>query len=383
MNTNSIDCLTKFEFPVGYHTFHRDKNINFQLNRWHSLGYWSKEDCQSVGQDVVDTGRWKPVMIDLAEEMESEGRLLAASIAYRAAEFYLNPRAPDKIQLYNRFHDSFYTAVEGEAFERVSVPYGSGVLPALRFHHENPKGTVVLHGGLDSFMEEFLSSACYLLSRGYEVILFDGPGQGAALRRSSLYMTHEWEKPVSAVLDYLELSAVTLVGLSLGGYLALRAAAFDERITRVVAYDVFLYDQHGSGLQGAIYRLFLKYPSLYNWVANAAMSRSVTAEQVVSQWMFITNSSTPAEWNAQVEHYSVSDIAAQVQQDVLLLAGAEDHMIPFAELEKNKNGLVNARSVTTRVFTSEEHAQNHCQVGNIRLALDVITQWMDKISSGG
>ncbi len=51
-------------------------------------------------------------------------------------------------------------------------------------------------------------------------------------------MTHEWEKPVNTVLDYFKLNEVTLIGISLGGYLALRAAAYEKRIKKVIAYDV-------------------------------------------------------------------------------------------------------------------------------------------------
>lgn len=47
-------------------------------------------------------------------------------------------------------------------------------------------------------------------------------------------------------------------------------------------------------------------------------------------------------------------------------------MAPFKEYEKNRQGLTSARSVTGRVFTTDEYAQNHCQVGNVKLALDVI-----------
>ena len=53
-----------------------------------------------------------------------------------------------------------------------------------------------------------------------------------------LPMTHEWEKPVAAVLDYIEAENVTLIGMSLGGYLALRAASLEPRIKRVIAYNV-------------------------------------------------------------------------------------------------------------------------------------------------
>jgi len=45
------------------------------------------------------------------------------------------------------------------------------------------------------------------------------------------------------------------------------------------------------------------------------------------------------------------------------------------------NGYPNARSVTGRIFTSEEHAQNHCQIGNIKLALDVILEWIEEKSN--
>jgi hypothetical protein len=40
--------------------------------------------------------------------------------------------------------------------------------------------------------------------------------------------------------------------------------------------------------------------------------------------------------------------------------------------------LTNARSVTGRVFMKEEHAQNHCQTGNIGLALDVMAKWINE-----
>ena len=92
-------------------------------------------------------------------------------------------------------------AVQDKKMERSSIPFQNGSLPALRFSPENRKGIIIIHGGLDSFMEEFFSVACYIVNAGYEVILFEGPGQGVALRKSNLHMTHEWEKPTSAALD--------------------------------------------------------------------------------------------------------------------------------------------------------------------------------------
>jgi hypothetical protein len=77
-----------------------------------------------------------------------------------------------------------------------------------------------------------------------------------------------------------------------------------------------------------------------------------------------------------MQDYLVSDIAKQVYQAVLLLAGDEDHMIPLKELQKHQEGLVHARPVTERIFFAAEHAESHCQVGNIKLAPDVILDWI-------
>jgi hypothetical protein len=151
----------------------------------------------------------------------------------------------------------------------------------------------------------------------------------------------------------------------------------------VVAFDAFIYDQHGSGLQGTPYRLFLRFPALYNWIATTSMRMSVTAEHVISQWMYITATGAPAEWIALLEHYSVSDVPHRIGQDVLLLAGAEDYIIALKEYYKNMEGMRNARSLTGRIFATEEHAQNHCQIGNLQLVLEKIMQWVDEKSLSG
>ena len=67
-----------------------------------------------------------------------------------------------------------------------------------------------------------------------------------------------------------------------------------------------------------------------------------------------------------------------VKQDVLILTGKEDHFIPFKMHDKQVKALTNASSVAARVFTKEDQAQNHCQIGNLGLALDVMAEWIEK-----
>jgi hypothetical protein len=70
-------------------------------------------------------------------------------------------------------------------------------------------------------------------------------------------------------------------------------------------------------------------------------------------------------------------LSDRVTQDVLILAARDDHFIPFRLHEQQLRRLTAARSVTDRVFTAAEHAHNHCQIGNIGLALQVMLEWID------
>jgi hypothetical protein len=70
--------------------------------------------------------------------------------------------------------------------------------------------------------------------------------------------------------------------------------------------------------------------------------------------------------------------ADQIKQDVLLFSGENDHFIPIRMHDRQVKAQVNAKSVADRIFTKEDHAQNHCQYGNIGLALDVVIKWIEK-----
>ncbi|MHA1926101.1 MAG: alpha/beta fold hydrolase [Candidatus Thorarchaeota archaeon] len=366
----------ELDLPIGYHSFHKDKHFNFQMNRWVSLGFARAEDFESVASSIKSFEDWKREMIGLAEKAEFENRMINAAFYYRAAEFFTFSDDDEKLELYERFQTLFYDNIEDPTLKVSEVPFEFGYLHTLRFSPPNAHRTLVFHGGLDSFIEEFYTVAKLFANRGCEVILFEGPGQGKTFRRHGIKLTHEWEKPTSAILDYFNISDVTLIGISLGGFLCLRAAAFEPRISQVVAFDVYVY-QHLNP-ESRLTRFLKNHPNFYNRIVGLAMSRSVTVRFLIRQWLDITGAETPYDWGFSLGDYSTISIAEKVEQDVLLLAGETDHLISPRELEKTKQGLINARSVTTRIFTQEEHASNHCQVGNIPLATDVILNWIQQ-----
>jgi len=351
---------SKFIFPVGYHKFHKKQVFNFQLNRWYSLGYARFEDIKEVSHKVKSFKDWKTEMVKLAEKAESENRLMNAAFYYRASEFYMLQDNFEKKQMYNKFIDLFYKAFKNDNIEQFEVPYKEAFLPAMKVSPkgDKKKGIIVMHGGFDSFIEEFYSWIRYFSDHGYEVIAFEGPGQGAALRKHGFAVDYEWEKPIKAVLDYFKLNDVTLVGISMGGWFCFRAAAFEPRIKRVIASSIS-YD-------------YMKLMKKKEKGIQAWMS---------AQLMYITKKQMPMDafdfWLQLNEKNLHSEL---VKQDVLILTGRNDHFISFKAHAMQVKALTNANSVTAKVFTKETHAHNHCQIGNIGLALDVMVKWIEEKS---
>jgi len=324
-------------------------------------------------------------MTALAEKAASEERWINAAFYYRAAEFFVLPSDPDKEVLNDRFADTFYNrAVACEPIKRHRVPYEGAHLPALRIPAvQGPvKGSIVIHGGFDSVIEEWYSCATFFAANGYNVIMFEGPGQGAALKKSGLPLTHEWEKPVGAVLDYFGLDNVTLLGISMGGWMCIRAAAFEPRIKRVIASSIaFDYLQFIPSPARVLIKCLFRFRDLMDHIADMKMKASFQERWGINNLMYITKTGSPMDATDVLLQFNEQNLHSEhVLQDVLVLTGAEDHFIPLRMHSMRINALKNARSVTARIFTREDHGQNHCQVGNIGIALDVMAKWIEEKS---
>lgn len=368
-----------FAFPVGYHTLHRTKIMDFQLNRWHSFGYLRLEGLRDAARRIRSLEDWKPEMVRQAEKALAEGRMTEAAFFYRAAEFFALPSDPDKPALYDTFQDLFYRHVfDADRADRVEVPYEGAFLPALRVHAREHRGTLVVHGGFDSFIEEFYSVALWFSDRGFEVILFDGPGQGGALKQHGLPLTYEWEKPAKAVLDRFEVEDVTWLGVSLGGWLCFRAAAFEPRVARVIASSIaFDYLRIAPPWLQPLVRALLRFPRAMNVLATLKARLRPQERWAVHQLMYVFKVTTPVAGAAKLLELNEQNLHAErVRQDVLILTGEEDHFIPLKMHHMQVKALSNARSVTGRIFTAAEQAQNHCQVGNVELALREMARWI-------
>ena len=118
-----------------------------------------------------------------------------------------------------------------------------------------------------------------------------------------------------------------------------------------------------------------------NALLQARMRSSLVAEWGIRQGMHVQGVRTPAEFFNVVRRYRTLPISHLVRGDVLLMAGSEDHYVPVEQLPEQLAALTGARSVTARLFTREEQAQNHCQMGNIGLSLRLIIGWIRERTS--
>ena len=308
------------------------------------------------------------------DPLSKGGAYMRACTYQRMSEFLLPPDDRKRPKSFGKVRSYFITGLDilGVRYEPITVPFGKGSLRAI--YYPGPQGAeakplLMFGGGFDSILEEYYPNfAEAALKRGYAVLTYEGPGQGEALRKHGLTYTPEWEKPVKAVLDeflhtHSEPSKIVLIGMSMGGYFAPRAAAFEERIDGVVAYDT-CYDF--GEVAGRVIAAAENPEALKNigvsWAYNNA------------RWTMGTK--TIDDTVKECAAYSLAPVADRIRQDVLMLAGTEDHFIPFHQTADFEKALVNARSVATRIFDGPSGGAGHCQPGALTLYHAAVFDWL-------
>jgi pimeloyl-ACP methyl ester carboxylesterase len=378
-----IRMASASSFTVGYHTFHPDVSINYQLNRFSDGSTQTVAELSEAAARIADYADYTRELLALSDAAYADGRTLAGALYARSAEFYMLPDDPRKSSARVRFIESMREVFGIDASNREPVPYGHAQLVAYRITPGEALGTMVVFGGFDSYVEELFATQAYFVAAGYDVVIFDGPGQGSVLEELRLPMTANWGPVVSAVIDHYGLSDITLMGYSLGGCLAVRAAAEEPRIRRVICDDVLtdFPDVMLAQLPPATRRVLatlitLRARDAVNRLTTRAMAKSLVAAWALPQGMHITGTATSYDFLRGTRRYETASVSDRVTQDVLLLAGSHDHYVPRGQLARQLDSLTSARSVSVRLLTEAENAQNHVHIGNTELSLQVMAAWM-------
>ncbi len=395
---------------VGSPRFFKDQAYYYETLRTLSACPFGGADVSEVYATIkhIGSGReheWHGAWEKTAGRIEGRAERLTDRVSkglaffrahnyYRTAEFFLPPKDSKRPACYKKCIDTFYKGLEcfEVKYEIMDVPYEGRFLKAV--YYPGPPGAeekplIMASPGFDGIKEELyfrLVEAAH--KRGYSVLTYEGPGQGAVLREYDLKFTPKWEKPVGAVLDAFlaahgEPPRIILFGSSFGGYLAPRAAAYDDRIDGVIAYDVFydfqevfinripsslrglikyFLDNDRDGLIGPMFKLGSRFDPGLKWgLANM-------------RWTM--GDYQPSELYRHLGAYSLKETAGKITADILILAGDNDHFVPLKQVEDFQRSLVSAKSVTTRVYSEETGGDQHCQQGATMLWHEDMFEWL-------
>ncbi len=316
-----------------------------------------------------------------------------ASNYYRTAEFFQreNPQEDVNVaRLSQRSTQTFIQAAQllDTPFERVEIPYEGMTLEGYLFLADasgEPRPTIIYNNGFDSTQEEsWFAIGAAAIRRGYNVLAFDGPGQGAALRKNNLVFRHDWENVITPVIDFALMrkevapDKISLFGYSLGGYLVARAAAFDHRPAAIILDDGIL-DFH------AAFERMLP-PFVLSWIHEQKDDQANTVLQMLmniktgARWamrngLWTFGACTPAEFVRMTREYTLEGVVQGITAETLVLDAENDQFLK-GQPEAVHALLTSPKHLAT--LTSAEGAGEHCHMGAMYRVHQVIFDWLDK-----
>jgi pimeloyl-ACP methyl ester carboxylesterase len=321
---------------------------------------------------------------------------LRATTYFRASEFFLhgNPEDPRIYSAYKKSIQAYKAccALYDPPILPVEIPYENTSLPGY-FHRVDDSNTrrplFIMHSGFDGSAEELHGEGARAgIERGYNVLTFDGPGQYGPIHRERLPFRSDWEKVVTPIVDFaftlpgVDPKRIALIGVSLGGYLAPRGAAFEKRISALIANDgVYDYGVANLGHVPPGQRAAVeaaaraKEAPEFDRKLEEVMKTSPIAAWALSHGMFVTGTSTPRAYIAATLDYNLRDGIAEKISCPTLVLDAEEDMFFRGQPEELYDHLTCPK--TFMRFTAAEGAGAHCQVGAHRLAFGRIYDWLD------
>ena len=367
---------------------------------WHRAWKATAERLQATGEQTLAAGHRVSARKDkrVLQGQSTREALLRASNYYRAAEFFLreNPATDPEVTLMSaRSRETFVAAASllDTPAETVTIPYEGTTLPGYLFLVDDsgtPRPTVIYTNGYDSTAEEsWFVIAAAALRRGYNVLAYDGPGQGAALREQKLVFRPDWEAVNTPVFDYavtrpeIDPGKIVLFGYSMGSYLVARAAALDHRVAGLILDDG-IYDLHTAFTRPLP-------PFLASWIAEGRddaaipvlsllMTVSTSVRWAMNNGVWAFGVSSYADLVRKSQDYTLDGYTDQITAPTLIMDGENDQ---FLKGEPQVLHTALTKAPTTLVtFTIAEGAGEHTHAGALGRAHQGMFDWLDTTLAG-
>jgi dienelactone hydrolase len=319
-------------------------------------------------------------LVGLAGDDEAAGRGLSAGEKYRRAALYLlnaermqSIHQPDRLAHYRRAIELQHRGMRlaQDPVEIVEVPYEGSTLPAYFMPATTvdgrPAPCIVQWNGFDSFKEQMLGSglARELARRGVSTLMVDQPGTGGALRLHGLPAVVDAERPGAACLDYLvgrgdvDADRIGIVGWSLGGYYAPRAAAFEKRFALCVAWD-----------------------ANHQWGQTQRRRREREGENPVPHYwdhaLWVWGQQSMDDFEKLWDQITLDGVVQRITVPFLITHGVNDRQIPVGDAHRSYEQAVNSPKAELKIYTEHEGGVEHVNLDDPGNATHFIADWISE-----
>jgi pimeloyl-ACP methyl ester carboxylesterase len=367
-------------------------------------------ECLAAARQIreLDADSWFRAWNGLAERLLAEaeasktaGCKVSARAAYLRASNYFRasytfligePVEPRVVEGARRHRMAFEAAaaLTRPSIERIEIPYGNTALHGYLFRAAEdgaPRPCLIITNGYDSSAEEcYFFSGRAAVERGYNCVVYDGPGQGKSLIEEGLVFRPDWEAVVGPVVDYaltrpeVDPKKIALLGISFGGYLAPRAASGEPRLAACICDpgEYSLFEEFASRLPGFVAR---QLPNgnravlkLLEWSLNRRV-RHLTAGWALRRGLWTHGVFSPMDYVRLTQDYSLDGCVQRIRCPTLVCSAEGDAIGVTASRLFDQLTCEKARLR----FLDSEGAGGHCESGARSLFNERMFEWLDRV----
>ena len=348
---------------------------------------WTREFAGLADRVLAEAER----SLLLGDGVSAHEQLRRVSTYYRLATFYVAPDDPRHHGYWEASRDAYHRSLPFSQLrtEVLEIPFEGARLPAyFTSGGVDVRQTLLVLGGFDSTAEELMMWIGEpAAERGWNTLVFEGPGQPGALHLNpGLRFRPDYEVPVGAVVDYalsrpdVDPERLALLGYSLGGMLAPRAAGKDQRIKAVIPNTLGV--DIGAALRMGIPPVFWKLPA-------GVIDRGydlLTKFNERARWFYqhaewTMGVKTPTDFLHMFDPYNLDGVRGTLACPMLVLM-SEDEIAeaPAKMAESTAQFLPDIPApVSSHSFSREEAGSAHCQLDSPERLPPVLVGWLNRV----